>query len=205
VLIPRPETEILVEQALARVSGQKSLNSPVESGLSIIDLGTGSGAIAITLKLEVPDASVTAVDVSPAALRRARANATALNAAVMFVQGSWYSPLTDQQVHLIVANPPYVRRNDPHLMQGDLRFEPIMALTDQSDDGLASIRAIVAGAGQHLLPNGWLLIEHGYDQATSVRDLMASAGLVDVESTHDLSGIERVTAGRRHNNQPKPL
>ena len=205
VLIPRPETEILVEQALARVSGQKWLDSPADSGVSIFDLGTGSGAIAITLKLELPKANVTAVDLSPAALRRARANATTLHAAVTFLEGSWYSPLTDQRAHLIVSNPPYVRRNDPHLTQGDLRFEPITALSDQSDDGLASIRAIVAGAGRHLAPNGWLLIEHGYDQATSVRELMNSAGFIDVASTRDLSGIERVTAGRRKDNASKPL
>ncbi|MCA3058326.1 MAG: peptide chain release factor N(5)-glutamine methyltransferase [Rhodocyclaceae bacterium] len=205
VLIPRPETEILVEQALARIFEQKRRDLPAEYGLSILDLGTGSGAVAITLKLEVPDATVTGVDVSAAALRRARANAATLNAAVTFVEGSWYSPLADQRAHLIVANPPYVRRGDPHLAQGDLRFEPIMALTDQSDDGLASIRTIVAGASQHLMPNGWLLIEHGYDQALFVRDLMTSAGLVDVESTRDLSAIERVTAGRRKDNVSKPL
>jgi release factor glutamine methyltransferase len=205
VLIPRAETEILVEQALARIFEQKRLDLPAEYGLSILDLGTGSGAVAITLKLEVPDATVTGVDVSAAALRRARANAATLNAAVTFVEGSWYSPLADQRAHLIVANPPYVRRGDPHLAQGDLRFEPIMALTDQSDDGLASIRTIVAGASQHLMPNGWLLIEHGYDQALFVRDLMTSAGLVDVESTRDLSAIERVTAGRRKDNVSKPL
>jgi len=205
VLIPRAETEILVEQALARIFEQKRLDLPAEYGLSILDLGTGSGAVAITLKLEVPDATVTGVDVSAAALRRARANAATLNAAVTFVEGSWYSPLADQRAHLIVANPPYVRRGDPHLAQGDLRFEPIMALTDQSDDGLASIRTIVAGASQHLMPNGWLLIEHGYDQALFVRDLMTSAGLVDVESTRDLSAIERVTAGRRKDNASKPL
>ncbi|MFN5030012.1 MAG: peptide chain release factor N(5)-glutamine methyltransferase [Burkholderiales bacterium] len=205
VLIPRPETEILVEQALARISEQKRRDLRAEYGLSILDLGTGSGAVAITLKLEVPDATVTGVDVSAAALRRARANAATLNAAVTFVEGSWYSPLADQRAHLIVANPPYVRRGDPHLAQGDLRFEPIMALTDQSDDGLASIRTIVAGASQHLMPNGWLLIEHGYDQALFVRDLMTSAGLVDVESTRDLSAIERVTAGRRKDNVSKPL
>jgi release factor glutamine methyltransferase len=205
VLIPRPETETLIEQALARVSEQKWLKSPAESGLSVFDLGTGSGAIAITLKLEMPKANVTGVDVSQAALRRARANATTLNAAVTFVEGSWYSSLANQRAHLIVSNPPYVRRDDPHLMQGDLRFEPITALTDQSDDGLASIRAIVAGAEQHLLPEGWLLIEHGYDQATLVRDLMTSAGLVDVTSKRDLSGIERVTAGRCEDKTSKPL
>jgi release factor glutamine methyltransferase len=205
VLIPRPETEILVEQALARIFEQKRRDLPAEYGLSILDLGTGSGAVAITLKLEVPDATVTGVDVSAAALRRARANAATLNAAVTFVEGSWYSPLADQRAHLIVANPPYVRRGDPHLTQGDLRFEPITALTDQSDDGLASIRTIVAGASQHLMPNGWLLIEHGYDQALFVRDLMTGAGLVDVESTRDLSAIERVTAGRRKDNASKPL
>ena len=205
VLIPRPETETLVEQALMRVSGRKQLDSTAESRLSIFDLGTGSGAIAITLKLEMPDATVTGVDVSTAALRRARANATTLNAVVTFVEGSWYSPLTDQRAHLIVANPPYVRRSDPHLTQGDLRFEPITALTDQSDDGLASIRTIVAGASQRLMPNGWLMIEHGYDQATSVRDLMTGAGLVNVESTRDLSGIERVTVGCCKDNASKLL
>jgi release factor glutamine methyltransferase len=205
VLIPRPETEILIEQALARIFEQKQLDSPAEPGLSIFDLGTGSGAVAITLKLEVPDANVTGVDVSAAALRRARANATTLNAPVTFVEGSWYSPLADQRAHLIVANPPYVRCGDPHLAQGDLRFEPIMALTDQSDDGLASIRTIVAGACQHLMPNGWLLIEHGYDQALFVRDLMTSAGLVDVESSCDLSDIERITAGCRKDDASKPL
>jgi release factor glutamine methyltransferase len=205
VLIPRPETEILVEQALARIFEQKRRDLPAEYGLSILDLGTGSGAVAITLKLEVPDATVTGVDVSAAALRRARANAATLNAAVTFVEGSWYSPLADQRAHLIVANPPYVRRGDPHLTQGDLRFEPITALTDQSDDGLASIRTIVAGASQHLMPNGWLLIEHGYDQALFVRDLMTGAGLVDVESTRDLSGIERVTVGCCKDNASKLL
>jgi len=196
VLIPRPETEILVEQALASASGQNSLKMPADIGLSILDLGTGSGVIAITMALELPTASVTAVDVSSEALRRARANALTLNANVAFIQSDWYAALDELRFGMIVANPPYIARDDSHLTQGDLRFEPLAALTDQSDDGLDAIRTIIAGAAAHLLPGGWLLIEHGFDQAAKVRSLMEVGGLTAIRSVRDLAGIERVGIGR---------
>ncbi len=198
VLIPRPETEILVERALAGISEQKSLELPVDRRVSILDLGTGSGILAITLKLEVPECDVTAVDASPDALRRAKANALTLNASVNFHLGSWYSALGPDSTafDFIVSNPPYVAANDPHLERGDLRFEPIMALTDQSADGLASIRSIANGAPAHLAPGGWLMIEHGYDQAGAVQALLRAAGFTDVATTRDLAGIDRVTSGR---------
>jgi len=196
VLIPRPETEIVVEQALASASGQNSLKMPADIGLSILDLGTGSGVIAITMALELPTASVTAVDVSSEALRRARANALTLNANVAFIQSDWYAALDELRFGMIVANPPYIARDDSHLTQGDLRFEPLAALTDQSDDGLDAIRTIIAGAAAHLLPGGWLLIEHGFDQAAKVRSLMEVGGLTAIRSVRDLAGIERVGIGR---------
>ena len=197
VLIPRPETETLVEQALARISKQKSLKTPANRRLSILDLGTGSGIVAITVKLEAPDCEVVAVDASAAALRNARANAATLNAPVRFLDSNWYGALDGQCFDVIVSNPPYVAMDDPHLSRGDLRFEPMMALTDQSPDGLASIRAITAGASVHLRPNGWLMLEHGYNQAETVRQLMGEARLTAVQSTRDLAGIERVTSGQR--------
>ena len=187
VLIPRPETETLVEQALARISKQKSLKTPANRRLSILDLGTGSGIVAITVKLEAPDCEVVAVDVSAAALRNARANAATLNAPVRFLDSNWYGALDGQCFDVIVSNPPYVAMDDPHLSRGDLRFEPMMALTDQSPDGLASIRAITAGASVHLRPNGWLMLEHGYNQAETVRQLMGEARLTAVQSTRDLA------------------
>jgi release factor glutamine methyltransferase len=197
VLIPRPETETLVEQALARISKQKSLKMPANRRLSILDLGTGSGIVAITVKLEAPDCEVVAVDASAAALRNARANAATLNAPVRFLDSNWYGALDGQCFDVIVSNPPYVAVDDPHLSRGDLRFEPMMALTDQSPDGLASIRAITAGASVHLRPNGWLMLEHGYNQAATVRQLMGEARFTAVQSTRDLAGIERVTSGQR--------
>jgi release factor glutamine methyltransferase len=196
VLIPRPETEILVEQALAGVSEQKCLKTATNRRLSILDLGTGSGAIAVTLKLEAPDCDVVAVERSPDALRRARANAAILNAHLTFVESDWYEALGEQRFDMIVSNPPYVAAGDPHLSKGDLRFEPTMALTDKSADGLASIRTIVSGAREHLQPGGWLLVEHGYDQAALVRELMRAAGFVDIASIADLAGVERVAACR---------
>jgi len=188
VLIPRPETEVLVEAALARLP----------AGGSFLDLGTGSGAIAVTVACEKPGARVAAVDASAAALEVARRNAArhACAARVDFLAGSWYAPVAGRRFDVIAANPPYVAEGDPHLGQGDLRFEPRTALTDGSGDGLASIRAIVAGAREHLAPGGWLLLEHGHDQAEPVRALLVGAGFAERASLTDLAGIPRVAGGK---------
>ncbi|MBL8520568.1 MAG: peptide chain release factor N(5)-glutamine methyltransferase [Betaproteobacteria bacterium] len=193
-LIPRPETEHLVEQALARLSSQKWLERRAQPG--VLDLGTGSGAIAITLALERPACRVTACDVSPAALAQAAENAAALGARVAWLESDWYAALRDRRFDLIVSNPPYVAEGDPHLSQGDLRFEPSIALTDRSPDGLASIRRIVAGASRYLAAGGWLLFEHGFDQADAARDLLLNAGFEDLICESDLAGIPRVAGGR---------
>lgn len=192
VLIPRPETETLVEAALER------LRHPGEGGgpISVLDLGTGSGAIAITLACERPGLAVTATDHSEAALAVARRNAQALGARVELVHGAWYAPVAGRRFDLVVSNPPYIADRDPHLAAGDLRFEPRSALTDGSADGLGSIRAIVASAAAHLNPGGWLLVEHGYDQAAAARRLLAEAGFAGIVSIRDLAGIERVAGGK---------
>jgi release factor glutamine methyltransferase len=185
VLIPRPETELLVDLALERAG----------SGTRILDLGTGSGAVAVALALERPDAEVTAIDLSPGALAIARANALALGARLNFLHGSWFEPLpTEASFDLIVSNPPYVAPGDPHLSLGDLRFEPSSALVGKAD-GLGDIRLIIAGAANHLLPGGWLLFEHGYDQAEPCRELLSAAGFTLVQSWQDLAGIARVSGG----------
>jgi release factor glutamine methyltransferase len=189
VLIPRPETELLVDQALIRLS-EACMPKPA----SILDLGTGSGAIAITLALQ-SRVHVTAADRSEAALSVARGNAARLGASVDFIQSDWYAALGEKKFDLIVANPPYVAASDPHLSQGDLRFEPQMALTDASHDGLSSIRAIIEGAPGHLNPGGWLLFEHGYDQAEACRELLLKRGFEDLISVPDLAGIARVAGG----------
>ncbi|MBL8516276.1 MAG: peptide chain release factor N(5)-glutamine methyltransferase [Betaproteobacteria bacterium] len=189
VLIPRPETELLVEAALARM--------PVVEA-SVLDLGTGSGAIALTLALERPAIHVTAVDASAAALDCASDNAAALGAEnIAFMHGQWYAPVAGWTFDLIVSNPPYVAGEDAHLKQGDLRFEPRQALTDGSGDGLDSIRAIVAGAPAHLAQGGWLLLEHGYDQAPACAALLAEAGFTECVALNDLAGIPRVAGGRK--------
>jgi release factor glutamine methyltransferase len=189
VLIPRPETELLVELAMEKV---RLLRSP-----HIVDLGTGSGAVAVTLKRLLPEAMITAVDVSPAALGVARVNAREHKTDVRFLLGDWYSPLGNLRFDLIVANPPYVIDADPHLQQNGLPFEPQIALTDGvvGGDGLACIRVVVGDVASRLLPGGWMLIEHGYNQAAAVRDLLHSAGLRDVTSWPDLSSVERVSGG----------
>jgi release factor glutamine methyltransferase len=186
VLIPRPETETLVEAALARLAPQASC----------LDLGTGSGAIAVTLACERRDAHVTATDSSEASLEVARRNAAAHDCAIEFLAGSWYQPLAGRRFDLVVANPPYVAAGDPHLGEGDLRFEPAQALTDASRDGLDSLRAIVAAAPDHLTPGGWLLVEHGYDQALAVAALLVAAGLREIVAIADLAGIPRVAGGK---------
>jgi release factor glutamine methyltransferase len=187
VLIPRPETETLVEAALARLG----------RGAACLDLGTGSGAIAVTLAAERADLRVTATDVSAGALDCARANARAHGCErIAFAQGAWYDALPGERFDMIVSNPPYVAGADPHLEEGDLRFEPRHALTDGSADGLDSIRAIVQGARAHLAQGGWILFEHGYDQAEAAGRLLAEAGFEERLSIADLAGIPRVAGGK---------
>lgn len=187
VLIPRPETELLVELALERLPHNGR----------VLDMGTGSGAIAVALAHQRADLQVTALDASTAALAVARQNADRHHVNVQFLHSDWYAALAHQRFDMIVANPPYIEQHDPHLAQGDLRFEPVDALTDHAD-GLAALRAIVSGAGTYLAAHGWLLMEHGYDQAGAVRALLAASGFGQVQSWQDLAGIERVSGGRRH-------
>ncbi|MGE5467700.1 MAG: peptide chain release factor N(5)-glutamine methyltransferase [Ignavibacteria bacterium] len=186
VLIPRPETELLVDLAKAALADVVAPRA--------LDLGTGSGCVAITLALELPSASVAAVDVSPEALAVARANAAALGARVRFVESDWFAALAPERFDLIVANPPYIAEGDPHLTAGDLRFEPETAL-HCGPDGLGAIRGIVADARRFLVPGGRLYLEHGYDQAHEVARLLSAAGYLDLEQHRDLAGIVRVSGG----------
>ena len=186
VLIPRPETELLVEWAV-ELASQCDLDS-------MLDLGTGSGAIALAVQQDLPHLSVTASDVSASALRVARENAEDLALPVEFVESSWFGALAQRRWALIASNPPYVAANDAHLLDGDLRFEPNTALTDQGD-GLWSIREIASNAPDHLEAGGWLLIEHGYDQAADVRSSFELNGFSKVSLRHDLAGRPRVTGG----------
>jgi len=190
-LIPRPETELLVELALERL--------PSDRPLSVADLGTGSGAIALALASERPLAQVLATDASPGALAMAARNAAHHELRnVRFAEGGqdWYAPLQGARFALIASNPPYIASEDPHLQQGDLRFEPACALAS-GIDGLDDIRRIVAGAPEHLQPTGWLLIEHGWDQGAAIRTLFDAAGFADVQTQQDLEQRDRVTLGRR--------
>ncbi len=187
VLIPRPETELLAELALARM--------PAHAAQRVLDLGTGSGAIAVTLAKLRPQARLTAVDVDYAALSLARANAKRHGVGVRFFCGDWFGALQGETFDLIVSNPPYVAAGDPHLALGDVRFEPQRALVGGAD-GLACIRAIVARAAVHLNPGAWLLFEHGYDQAAACRALLQAEGLREVQSWPDLAGIARVSGAR---------
>ncbi|MHC1663294.1 peptide chain release factor N(5)-glutamine methyltransferase [Stenotrophomonas maltophilia] len=190
-LIPRPETELLVELALERL--------PSDRPLSVADLGTGSGAIALALASERPLAQVLATDASPGALAMAARNAAHHELRnVRFAEGGqdWYAPLQGARFALIASNPPYIASEDPHLQQGDLRFEPASALAS-GIDGLDDIRRIVAGAPEHLQPAGWLLIEHGWDQGAAIRTLFDAAGFADVQTQQDLEQRDRVTLGRR--------
>jgi len=185
VLIPRPDTELLVELALERLL----------PAARVLDMGTGSGAIAVAIAHSRPDARVSALDASAAALAVARANAAANGATVRLLHSDWFTALGAERFDLIVSNPPYIAAGDCHLSAGDLRFEPAMALTDYAD-GLSALRTIVAGAASHLAPGAWLLLEHGYDQAVQVRALLAGHGYAGVQSWRDLSGIERVSGGQ---------
>jgi release factor glutamine methyltransferase len=159
-------------------------------------MGTGSGASAVSIAHARPDAQVTALDVSEAALAIAGANAVSNRASVRFLHSDWFKALdASEGFELIASNPPYIASGDEHLSQGDLRFEPSGALTDFAD-GLSALRTIVAGSPAHLVPGGWLLMEHGYDQAAGVRELLDAAGYAEVQSWRDLAGIERVSGGR---------
>lgn len=211
-LIPRPETELLVETAIQALDGL--------SPSMVLDLGTGSGAIAVSVALACPQAAVIATDCSRDALGLARRNAQNLGAAVAFYAGDWYDALAVHQTSscisgnkpvlacpksnmsaasphsfdLIISNPPYIAVGDPHLNQGDLRFEPSGALTD-GGDGLGALRIIIGGAQTWLKPQGMLWVEHGWDQASAVRDLLRDHGFGQIRSHSDLAGIERVSGG----------
>ncbi|BDT56821.1 release factor glutamine methyltransferase [Massilia varians] len=185
VLIPRPDTELIVELSLERLPPRGRL----------LDMGTGSGAIAVACAHARRDASVTALDLSEDALAIARANAAANGVQVRFLRSDWFAAVGEERFELIASNPPYIAAGDAHLSQGDLRFEPVGALTDHAD-GLSALRSIVDGAPEHLEAGGWLLLEHGYDQAESVRALLAARGFLDVQSWRDLADIERVSGGR---------
>ena len=186
-LIPRPDTEVLVESGLAKI--------PTGTPTKVLDLGTGSGAIALAIASQRPLANITAVDFSEEALQVAQENAASLNLNhVTFIQSSWFDALANRKFDLIVSNPPYIAKDDVHLQQGDLRFEPITALAS-GKDGLDNIRVIVANAPQHLNQNGWLMLEHGYDQAGAVSRLLADRGFTQVSHALDLAGIQRVTMG----------
>jgi len=189
VLIPRAETEVLVEQALAHLPENAAL-------LRITDLGTGSGAIALAIARERPLASVVATDLSAPALALAVKNAQSHDIKnVWFRRGSWCAALGAERFDMIVSNPPYIAEDDPHLQQGDLRFEPPLALVS-GRDGLDALREIVSAAPNHLLPGGWLLLEHSYKQGAAVRDLLAKASFSHIHSARDLEQRERVTLGQ---------
>ncbi|HXF65784.1 MAG TPA: peptide chain release factor N(5)-glutamine methyltransferase [Burkholderiales bacterium] len=188
VLIPRPETELLVELALERI--------PADADCRVLDLATGCGCVAVAIALERPRARVTGTDVSREALAVARENARRHGAAVELVESDWFEALAGRRFDVIVANPPYVAEGDPHLAQGDLRFEPRAALV-AGPEGLECIRAIVTGAATHLAPGGWLLFEHGYDQGARARAALAQAGYAERFTQRDLAGLERISGGRR--------
>ena len=186
-LIPRPETELLVELALQRI--------PQHGAFRVLDLGTGSGAIALSIAHARPNAEVVAVDASAAALEVAQFNTQRLALGnVRLLRSDWFSALHGERFDMIVSNPPYIAADDAHLAQGDVRFEPSSALVSGTD-GLDDIRRICAQAKAHLKSKGWLLFEHGYDQAEPVRALLQQAGFEEIFSARDLSGIERVSGG----------
>ncbi|MBT9589827.1 MAG: peptide chain release factor N(5)-glutamine methyltransferase [Thiobacillus sp.] len=187
VLIPRPDTELLVELALARL--------PPDQPMDVLDLGTGSGCIAITLALERPLARVTAVDRSATALTIAQRNADNLNAHVEFLISDWFAAFAGRRFDLIVGNPPYIAQTDPHLARGDVRFEPMTALA-AGHDGLDDLRRLIPAACAHLNPGGSLLLEHGYDQAEAVQPLLRMNRIQPTQSWADLAGILRVSGGK---------
>ncbi|WP_198678768.1 peptide chain release factor N(5)-glutamine methyltransferase [Pseudidiomarina insulisalsae] len=190
-LIPRPDTELLVEKIL-------ELNLPSQA--RVLDLGTGTGAIALALKSERPQWQVTAVDKSAAAVALAKANAARLQLALQIFQSDWFSSLADEHYDLIVSNPPYIAADDPHLQQGDVRFEPHSALVADAA-GFADLASIIHQAPDYLQPGGWLWLEHGYEQAQGCRDLLASRGFSAVQSLRDYANLERISYGRWRNKE----
>jgi release factor glutamine methyltransferase len=187
-LIPRADTETLVEAALAKINlHEKSY---------FLDLGTGTGAIALAIAKHRPSALVTAVDASQAALDIAIENAQNIKIAnVTFILSDWFSAIQNEKFDIIASNPPYIEAADAHLSQGDLRFEPLAALASGAD-GLDDIRTIIQNAPQHLNPHGWLMLEHGYNQADAVATLLKNAGFAEIETIKDLGGNDRVTLGK---------
>lgn len=196
VLVPRADTEALVEWALACLDDL--LRRQPREPLRLLDLGTGSGAIALAVKQGRPQVVVDAVDASGDALTLARSNASELGLDLQWLQGSWFEPVR-QRYHVIVSNPPYIQNDDPHLP--DLTYEPIAALTS-GPDGLQDLRVIVAGAADHLAPGGWLLLEHGYDQGPRVTALLQAGGLQNIAARHDLGGHWRCTGGQCNGDDP---
>lgn len=189
VLIPRPETELLIELSLNLI--------PKDKPCKIIDLGTGSGIIAVTLAAERPQAAVTAIDISAAALAIAKINAADHDQnAIRFYQSSWFENVPPGKFDLIISNPPYVAEHDPHLKQGDLRFEPLSALTS-GEDGLTDIGIIAEASLERLECGGFLMVEHGYNQESTIQHRLNSLGYVEVQTYKDLAGIPRVTIGRK--------
>ena len=186
-LIPRPDTETLVEAALAKLTNNQA---------TVLDLGTGTGAIALAVAKHRPMTHVTAVDFSTTALKVAAQNAKQLNITnITFVESHWFDALAPTPFDIIVSNPPYIEHHDAHLSQGDLRFEPLTALASGAD-GLDDIRKIINDCLVYLKPQGWLMLEHGYNQAEAVADLMANVGLSNIETIQDLGGNDRVTLGK---------
>jgi len=190
VLIPRPDTELLVELSV-RLAPRSS---------TLLDLGTGSGAIAVAVAHARNDLQIWASDISTSALAVARRNAERHRCHLYFVESDWYTNLPDRKWQTIVSNPPYIVQNDPHLIQGDLRFEPIDALTDHAD-GLSAYGQLIHGATTRLEENGWLLVEHGFDQAQAVRNLFAEHHFFNIQSWCDIAGIERVTGAQFPHNE----
>ncbi|RVU43347.1 peptide chain release factor N(5)-glutamine methyltransferase [Rubrivivax rivuli] len=191
VLVPRPDTETMVDWALELLAGPlAAVEQP-----TVADLGTGSGAIALAVKHRCPRAQMRASDASAAALAVAQGNGERLGLAIGWHLGSWWEPFAGQRLALVLSNPPYIESGDPHLPA--LRHEPLSALVPPGGDGLASLREIVAGAPQHLAPGGWLLLEHGFDQADAVAGLLREAGFTEVQHRTDLGGHRRCTGGRR--------
>ena len=190
VLVPRPDTELLVDWAIELLA-KESLGVAEPR---VVDLGTGSGAIALAVKLAHPAAAVVATDISHEALAVARANAERLGLAVTLREGAWWAALGDQRFHLALSNPPYIAGGDPHLAA--LRYEPLLALTP-GGDGLAALREIVGGAADHVEPGGWVLLEHGHDQALAVAGLLHEHGFSGIQTRRDLGGQARCTGGHR--------